>query len=89
MTPTLVDRQADTICDDPDTCVDGTCQNNNEPVTTACGDAEAAYTTLTSVTELADVADNGFKPADTSCGDSTDNECNNPDHCSGIDGAIM
>ena len=45
--------------------------------------------TLTSVTELADVPDNGFKPADTSCGDSTDNECNNPDHCSGIDGGCV
>src|SRR5262249_857558 len=33
--------------------------------------------------------DNGFKPAETTCGSSADTACDNPDHCSGTDGTCV
>ena len=73
---------SDTVCDNPDTCdANGVCQPNNEPTTTVCradaGDCDVA--------ENCDGAGgcpaDGFEPAGTQCGDTTDTVCDNPDTC--------
>ena len=77
----------DDVCDNPDTCDgSGGCQDNNEPATTECR-ADAGEC---DVAEFCDGAgscpDDGFEPVGTSCGNDTDDVCNNPDTCDGSGG---
>jgi len=73
---------SDTVCDNPDTCdANGVCQPNNEPTTTVCradaGDCDVAENCDGAGSCPAD----GFEPAGTQCGDTTDTVCDNPDTC--------
>jgi len=77
----------DDECDNPDHCsgIDDTCEPNYETAGAACGDAESACTLADACDGFGGCTDYGFKPATTACGDPTDDECDHPDHCSGID----
>ena len=75
---------ANTTCTDPDTCDgSGTCQANDAATTVECradgGECDVA--------EFCDGAGScpgdGFEPAGTSCGDSSDTACTEPDTCDG------
>jgi hypothetical protein len=73
---------SDSVCDNPDICDgSGACQDNHESSETVCredaGDCDVA--------ELCDgqgaCPADGFEPAGTSCGESADSVCDNPDTC--------
>jgi hypothetical protein len=84
---TACGSDTDSECDNPDTCNgSGVCQTNYEITGLACGDSEGACTNADACDGAGSCTDNGFKPATTTCGDPTDNACDNPDHCSGTDG---
>jgi hypothetical protein len=76
---------SDTDCDNPDTCVDGVCQTNNEAAGSACTDDGNACTD--------DVCPAGggacTHPNDNTntCGSSSDTDCDNPDTC--VDGVCQ
>ncbi len=80
---------ADATCDPEEVC-DG--EHTTCPVAdtdgTACGGTpdvcENQDTCLAGVCQ-----DNGFKSASTACGDPASSTCDNPDHCSGIDGSCV
>ncbi len=87
---TACGSSSDTVCDNPDTCnASGVCVPNTEPMTTECradaGDCD--------VPELCDGAGNcpadAFEAVSKACGDQTNNECNNPNHCSGTDNTCV
>lgn len=81
---------ADTQCTHPDTCDgEGHCVANNESSGTNCGDAESACVNQDTCDSAGHCSDNGFKSAETACGDSSDTECSNPDHCSGTSSACV
>jgi hypothetical protein len=82
---------SDSACDNPDHCtgVDAGCNPNHEPVTTTCGDAEAPCTKQDYCDGGGLCHDNGFKPATTACGNPADTDCDNPDHCTGVDAACL
>jgi len=79
---------SDTPCDNPDTCDGaGSCQANNEPAGTNCGDAEAQCVYQDTCNGSGSCTDNGFKPTTTACND--DNPCTLTDRCSGNSAACL
>jgi hypothetical protein len=80
---------SDGVCDNPDTCnANGACQDNHEPTTTACGDAEGECTNPDYCDGTGDCKDYGFKDAATTCGDDG-TDCTYQDYCSGKDGSCI
>jgi hypothetical protein len=70
---------ADSDCDNPDTCLNGTCQPNREPNGTGCPDDGNQCTT-----DVCDGNGNCTHPNrtnGTACGDSANTDCDNPDTC--------
>ncbi|MHC4796489.1 MAG: S8 family serine peptidase [Planctomycetota bacterium] len=76
----------DTLCDNPDTCLSGTCQPNYEPPTTECraaaGECDVAETCTGS---SADCPADQYEPGGTPCTDDGDvctyDECNGAGTC--------
>jgi len=82
---TACGSSSDTDCDNPDTCsgTANTCLANNEPVTTVCR-ADAGECDVEEKCDGAGACPaDGFEPADTACGSSSDTDCDNPDSCDG------
>jgi hypothetical protein len=74
---------SDTVCDNPDSCVAGSCQANYEPTSTTCR-ADAGECDVAEACDGAGTCPvDGFEPAGTACGDPSDTVCDNPDSCSG------
>jgi hypothetical protein len=75
---------SDTECTSPDTCDGaGSCQANDKPTGTNCGDAGTECTNQDKCNGAGVCTDNGFKAAGTACGDATSNACTAPDTCDG------
>ena len=79
---TACGSNANTLCDNPDTCDGaGSCDNNNEPNTTVCraaaGDCDVAET----CNGAGACPANSYEPAGTACGDPSNTTCDNPDTC--------
>ncbi len=74
----------DTVCDDPDTCDGaGLCVENFAPTTTECR-ADAGECDVAEYCDgLGACPEDAFEPAGTSCGDSIDTVCDDPDTCDG------
>ncbi len=76
--------EAPTECSGQDTCDgSGTCQPNDLDAGTACGDAGTECVNQDTCDGSGSCTDNGFKPAQTACGDATENDCNHADTCDG------
>ncbi len=75
----------DTECDNPDTCLDGACQDNFEPGgdTVTCGDAGTECVNQDYCDGVGGCTDNGYPDAGTFCGDDTTSACTEPDTCDG------
>lgn len=74
----------DDECTNPDTCDGaGTCLANHEASGTSCGDTGTECVVQDTCDTSGNCVDNGFQPAATACGDSTDGECSDPDTCDG------
>ncbi len=68
-------------CTNPDTCdASGVCQPNNAPDDTSCGDSGDECNDGQFCTAGA-CGGGGPKPAGTTCGSDTNDECTNPDTC--------
>ena len=81
---TACGSSSDTECTNPDTCDGaGTCQANDEAATVNCGDTGTECVNQDKCNGSGSCTDNGFKPATTACGSSSDTECTNPDTCDG------
>jgi len=78
-------------CDSADSCDGaGACLLNYAAAgSTPCGDAEGPCTYQDYCNANGQCQDYGYKPVSTACGDPTDDQCNNPDHCSGLDGSCV
>ena len=79
---TACGSDADTDCDNPDTCDgSGACQPNYESSDTVCRAADGECDVEEKCDGAGACADNGYKPAGTSCGSDADTDCDNPDTC--------
>jgi hypothetical protein len=74
---------ADSICDNPDSCLAGSCVTNNESTSVTCradaGECDVAET----CDGLGSCPADTLEPNGTACGDGTDTICDNADTCSG------
>ena len=74
---------SNTVCDNPDTCVGGVCQPNNEPGTVQCR-ADAGQCDVAEFCASGGVCPpDGFEPNGTACGSPSNTVCDNPDTCVG------
>ena len=75
---------SDTACTDPDTCdAAGVCQPNHSATTVVCRPAANACDVAETCDGAGGCPANAFRAAGTSCGDSSDTTCTDPDSCDG------
>jgi len=85
----------DSQCDDSNSCtldscstVAGTCVHTPD-TGASCNGTAGVCEVQDTCSALGFCQDNGYKPAETACGDPSDTECDNPNHCSGTDNTCV
>jgi hypothetical protein len=73
----------DPECDNPDSCLDGQCQDNFEPEGTLCGDIGVDCLVDDTCDDSGNCINNGFVSNGNSCGSDVDTDCDDPDTCLG------
>ncbi len=69
----------DTECSNPDTCLAGACNLNNEAIGFACGTQGVACQNNDACDGAGTCTDNGNVADGTACGSNVDTDCSNPD----------